>query len=759
MKRQFHRVTLSTLLLLSLVTTRVGAQDTDNDDPVVKLGHSAHGESFDEGPRQKPWKMEDIGSSHFPITTSVPEVQEWFDQGNTLLHSFWYWEAERNFRWCLKLDPDCAMAYWGLARSTGRGMNERALDFLAEAVKRKDTVSERERMYIEAWETAFAPQLSGAIELMDEERGGSEKLAQELELICLAYPDDVEAKALHMLYSLYDSSRLGNEMIAQAIFRKEPFHPGAHHYRIHNWDGPEGAEALSSCEVYGQLASYIGHANHMPGHIYSGIGMWHEGAIWMDRATRVEKRYMQEQLVFPFNHWNYAHNRNYLSYIQEQLGMLAMAQDGARQLIAAPLDPKYNPGDNGYVHGQGITALRRGLVKFERWDEILEEGSIPWREIKEDEVWRAYMESLANLYLGNERAAVDSMIALKELEKSLPDDEWAAKRFLERMLLEVRGVRALQQGDMIAGASLLETGAAEQLASFDDENDPPGYPRILSNVLGEAYLDCGAPELAAACFERTLETVINDGFALSGLVEAYAELGEQERAAEAWGRLSFVWADADPGLRWMERAAARGLVSEPIDLSPKEQRNYASQVLTAMGPQTWTPYAAPELEALDPDQNEVTLDDYFGQNVVLVFYIGEACVHCVEQLDAIDERIGDFEKRNVKVLAVSGDSPEKNKASLKMGELGFRLLSDPGFENARRWRSFDDFEEIELHSTNFIDPEGNVRWARTGGDPFLDLDFLLAEIDRVNETVPAVAAVEASAEVGEDSQAAQGGTK
>jgi peroxiredoxin/tetratricopeptide (TPR) repeat protein len=724
-------------------------QDTDADDPVVKLGHSAHGESFDEGPRQKPWKLEDVGSTHFPITTSVPEVQEWFDQGNTLLHSFWYYEAERSFRWCLKLDPDCAMAYWGLARSTGRGVNDRARDFLEEAVKRKDTVTERERMYIEAWENAYAPQLSGAIELMDEERGGSEKLAEELEMICIAYPGDVEAKALHMLYSLYDSSRLGNELIAQAIFRAEPFHPGAHHYRIHNWDGPEGAQALSSCEVYGQLASYIGHANHMPGHIYSGIGMWHEGAIWMDRATRVEKRYMQEQLVFPFNHWNYAHNRNYLSYIQEQLGMFAAAQDGARQLLGAPLDPKYNKKDGGFnVFGQGMTALRRGLVKFERWDDILAEGSIPWRETKEDEVWRAYMESLAHLYLGLGGDAIDSMIALKELQKDLPDSERGAKRFIDRMLLEVRGVRALIEGEAIEGTNLLETAAAAQLDSYHRENDPPSYPRVISNVLGEAYLDRGAPELAAACFERTLETVTNDGFALSGLVDAYARLGEREKATEAWGRLIFVWSDADAGLRWMERAEAYGLQSDPIDQSPKEQRNYASQVLTAMGPQTWKPYAAPELEALDPDNNEVTLDEYLGQNVVVVFYIGEQCAHCVDQLNAIDERMDEFEERNVQVLAISGDSPEKNQTSLKMGELGFRLLSDPEFENAHRWRSYDDFEEIELHSTNFVDAEGNVRWARTGGEPFMDLDFLLAEIDRVNESMPAVAAVEASADAG-----------
>ena len=108
------------VLALALLPAPLLAQ-FDDETGAVRIGHSAHGEAFDEGPRQKPWKMENVGSSHFPITTSVPEVQKWFDQGNTLLHSFWFYEAERQFRWCLKLDPDCAMAYWGSRNALSRG--------------------------------------------------------------------------------------------------------------------------------------------------------------------------------------------------------------------------------------------------------------------------------------------------------------------------------------------------------------------------------------------------------------------------------------------------------------------------------------------------------------------------------------------------------------------------------------------------------------------------------------------------------------
>src|SRR5262249_25263310 len=101
-----------------------------------RLGHSQHGEAFDTGPRAKPQFLDGIGVTRMPITTKNPEVQRWFDQGNALLHSFWDYEAERAFRWCLKLEPDNAMAYWGLARASmlrGLGGNGRPAEMIREA--------------------------------------------------------------------------------------------------------------------------------------------------------------------------------------------------------------------------------------------------------------------------------------------------------------------------------------------------------------------------------------------------------------------------------------------------------------------------------------------------------------------------------------------------------------------------------------------------------------------------------------------------
>src|SRR5947209_14749855 len=351
---------------------------------------------------------------HFPITTKVPEVQEWFDQGNTLLHSFWYEEAERSFRWCLKLDPDCAMAYWGLARCGQREGPEgkRYVEFLKEAVRRKATVSPRERMYIEAWEAAY----SGEVKEHEKE------LTQRLQQIVLKYPEDVEAKALFALHTMGEGNAYGTELVIQQILAKEPDHPGAHHYRIHNWDGVAPEEAIRSCERYGVVAPNIGHAAHMPGHIYSKVGMWHEAARAMESATRVELRYMNERLALPFETWNYPHNRNYLCFIQEQLGLPEASLQGARNLLAAPRDPERNKDGNYGAYDQGLIALVRALIKFERWDEILKPGAIPWRDLPGDKELRAFAETLAYIGQGKLTDASARLDDLKAIARRVPPE-------------------------------------------------------------------------------------------------------------------------------------------------------------------------------------------------------------------------------------------------------------------------------------------------------------------------------------------------
>ena len=232
---------------LGLLACFIAAAFAFSDD---EPGHSKHGSAFDSGMRTKPWVMKGIGEAPFPISSRNQEVQQWFDQGNVLLHSFWFEEAERSFRWCLKLDPDCAMAYWSLARcgfnwfSMGApNFDDKNFDrfkvFLKEAVKRKDKVTDRERMYIEAWEKAIAP----------EPKEHLKTLIHQLQQIVIKYPNDVDAKALLSLYNIGQGSAFANELLIQQVLAKNPLHPGAHHASIHNWDGVSSEQAVRSCEL------------------------------------------------------------------------------------------------------------------------------------------------------------------------------------------------------------------------------------------------------------------------------------------------------------------------------------------------------------------------------------------------------------------------------------------------------------------------------------------------------------------------------
>ncbi|WP_395090026.1 redoxin domain-containing protein [Armatimonas sp.] len=731
------QLTLFLLFLLLLAPTICVADDAP--------GHSKHGSAFDSGMRTRPWVIKGIGDTPFPISTKSPEAQKWFDQGNALLHSFWFEEAERSFRWCLKLEPDNAMTYWSLARC---GFNwftvgvpnyddknfERYKAFLSEAVRRKSKVTERERLYIEAWEKAYAPQ----------EKNRAKTMVAALQQIVIRFPDDMEAKSLLALYNIGQGSAFANELLIQQVLAKNPLHPGAHHASIHNWDGVSSDQAIKSCELYGKSAPDIGHAMHMPGHIYSKIGMWHEAAIAMDSATRTELRYMNDRLALPFETWNYPHNRNYLCYIQEQLGMAEASLKGSADMLAAPRDPEYNPENMGAIAGQGLEARVRALIKFEKWDQILAPKGIEWSD-KEDygKLGRAFAEALAFSATGKNfeaRERVTSLRALVEKLKTPPvpipvPAPAPPPSPLDLMADIADGIVSLGEGNVLEGQRKL-LNAADLEQKFRDKgeypNDPPGQAWPVMRLLGDHYRKSGDNKLAIDCYERALKNEPNDGFSLSGLALAHFASGNREQATLYAGRLSYVWSQADPNLKWLEDVRKLGLDAKPVAQTPRPERVYRPKELDIIGPMNWQPFQAPNLKVIDRSGKSVGLQDFKGKNVVLVFFLGDACVHCVGQLKSLNDRSAEFDGQDTIVLAVCSESPAKLKASKALDQSNVKFLSDNAHENARRFSSYDDFEEMELHSTILIDKSGRVRWKRTGGDPFTNIDFLLNELKRVN---------------------------
>ena len=682
------------------------------------------------GPYGKPWKMEGIGKAHFPITSAHPDVQRWFDQGIALKHSFWWFEAKRSFRWCLKLDPDFAMGYWALATLPGVPP-ELQRELLREASKRKDGVSERERLYIEAWAERSRPLPPDADE--GERTRKTAKFSRRLENIILTYPDDVEAKALY-----WGETKGGytTELLLQQILETDPDHPGAHHYRIHNYRDRQSEYVLDSSRRLPGITTQSGHTRHMPGHAFSGIGMWHSAAIEMDAANRVELAYQRDHNMLPFDSWNYVHNRTYLSYIHGQLGMPEAAIRGAKDLLAAPAIEKTSRTRRS-LRGNGVLTLLLTLVKFERWEEVLGLDWLPKIDEVELKFSRKYAETLAHLGLGDRHSAERSAEEHAELAKEIAENEWLQQTH-GIQALEIKALLLLAGGKTLEGLTALGEAADREGKLRERRNDPPGHPRVLYNVLGRVYLENGSPALAVKAFEKTLDIVPNDGFAWAGLVEAHVALGKREEAQDAYSRLLFVWSDAEPGLAELKRAkvAARklGLADEIKEAGTHQQRRYGNISQQHLWDR-WRPNPAPDVDFVDSNGEAVHLRSYRGKNVVLVFHPGKGCADCSKQLKQLTGRKNEFEKLETVVVVVSSGEPAELAETLGEQEVGPAILADRDLDAAKRFKAYDDFEEEPIPATVLIDKEGRVYWARASHKPFVNFDFLVAQIQYLNNVV------------------------
>ncbi len=160
--------------------------------------------------------------------------------------------------------------------------------------------------------------------------------------------------------------------------------------------------------------------------------------------------------------------------------------------------------------------------------------------------------------------------------------------------------------------------------------------------------------------------------------------------------------------------------------------------LDDLGPFRWQPMPAPPWNLSDGYGNQFTLSDYRGQPIVLIFYIGYECLHCVQQIHKFLPKQKDFEQAGIKLVAISSDTLEKLKSSLDKFELEddsqrfpFPLLSDSSLEVFKKYRAYDDFEKFALHGTFLIDGKGLIRWQDISYEPFNDAEWLLKEAKRL----------------------------
>jgi len=257
-----------------------------------------------------PRKMTGIGNLHLAISSTKPEAQTWFDQGLNLLHDYWDYESSRAFEQSVRVDPDCAICYWGLYEALsfyhGNEMGY-APAALARAGELKDRANDRERRYIEATVAAQT----------DRKKAGELWRA-----VVKDYPDDVEAR-------LYLAQFGGNNLeTLESILKDDPNNSAANHQYIHALEAGDHPErALHSAEILGSLAPNAGHMVHMPGHIFFRLGDYAKAEKSFADSTAVDEKYMAEQRVEPDDDWNYVHNLMYAIANLMEEGKLKQARE------------------------------------------------------------------------------------------------------------------------------------------------------------------------------------------------------------------------------------------------------------------------------------------------------------------------------------------------------------------------------------------------------------------------------------------------
>src|SRR5262249_18835320 len=154
--------------------------------------------------------------------------------------------------------------------------------------------------------------------------------------------------------------------------------------------------------------------------------------------------------------------------------------------------------------------------------------------------------------------------------------------------------------------------------------------------------------------------------------------------------------------------------------------------LDSLGPLHWHPTAAESWSLPNAEGKAVSLRNFSGKPVVVVFYLGFGCLHCVEQLKALEPMVDEFAAAGISLVAISSETSEQLNAALAKraateGAPKFPIVVDPALATFRQYRAFDDFEQTPLHGTFFIDGAGLTRWQDVGPEPFMDMKFLLGE--------------------------------
>jgi peroxiredoxin len=748
---------------IALISGAVSADDVPPGSNVAgQYGHSSHGEAFNEGPRQRGVLMPGTGNVTFPVTTTNDEAQKFFNQGVGQLHGFWYFEAERSFRQALALDPNCAMAFWGMAMSNLNNA-KRGSEFIAKGVAMRDKASRREQLYIDSLSDYFISK--------QEPKQKREALIKALESIIYEFPDDVEAKAF-LVYWLWDSkdkqvpvtSYAAVDALAKQVLAVNPMHP-VHHYRIHLWNYQNDSRALDSAALCGQSAPGVAHMWHMPGHTYTRLKRYADAAWQQEASARTDHAHMIETRILPEQIHNYAHNNDWLVENLQFVGRVREAWDLAKNMVELPRPaPKSvqvgkRAGSDGEKGGftMGRNRLVETALRFELWEELTALDGTMYLSPASDPADEARrLRALAIAYFGrNDKARGEEYTKLlevhvktaredriaeadraaasaKEAKKPAPDVTRAMADALQRGERRVESVAtALADAEVYRTLAKQDAkGVKDRLAAAKD------FP---SERKARVLLQIGDKTGAEAAAREALKK--NEGQVLPSaiLADVLWRVGKKSEAVEAFRKLREIGAGADLDVNVFARLApvAKEAGFEG-DWRPKAEFAKDSGVrppLAQLGPFRWRPYIAPDFNLSDQTGSRISLSSFQGKPVLVMFYLGSGCSHCIEQLNVFGPLTEEYREAGISLVAVSTDSADRLHETFAKSKTGlgfpFNIVANPTLDSFKAYRSFDDFENVPLHGTFLIDSAGFVRWQDISYEPFVNGKWLLAEAKRL----------------------------
>lgn len=745
-------------LALGFVAPPIAAAVESSSDPSTGespedtlAGHSYHGEAFNAGPRQAAILLPGMGNVDFKTSAKNQQAQAFFNQGVAALHGFWYLEAERSFRQAAMLEPELAIAYWGMAQANANN-ETRARDFIAEAVKRRESASRREQMYIDSLSNYLnKPEKPPKDYKVKREK----QYIEELEKLVDEFPDDIEARALLALRMWMGrkevpivSNHAVNALMSE-VFAVNPLHP-AHHYRIHLWDGPKPKNALQSAAMCGPSLPGIAHMWHMPGHIYSKLHRYHD-AVWQQEASaRTDHAHMVQTRLMPDQIHNFSHNNEWLVRNLIFLGHVSDAIIQSKNLIAMPRHPEYNSHSKRGSYRYGRTRLLQTLTEYELWDQLITEANGSFFDpTSEEELQHERLAWLAVAYhltgakdeaaatvrpLDRLRIQIESQILdLEEaLENVKKEDRKADKRTGElskakSKLKELKGHLAKCE----AAEAVAAKDAAQAKLAIDRAS---GIEEVLAaSWIGQAGDHAGAIEK----LEKLLASRPSQVRPLAILIDQLWRADRKDDAVKHFESLRKVGGTADlatPLLTRIKPVVEKAGAPEDWRITPEPASDIGQRPeLDSLGPAVWAPYSSPHWQAQTADDNEITDDAYQGKAKIVIFYLGFGCLHCVEQLKAINPKVDAFKESGIEVLAISTETLEELQKGLANygSEMPITIMADPDKQVFKSFRCWDDFESQPLHGTFLIDASGQVRWQDIGFEPFNNIDFLLEESKRL----------------------------